>query len=602
METEDIYSYVLAQEASMDNDIDLNGWQWNFKKHVQTTFKYKHGRLINGNDDYTPVMNVIRRMLFLQYTAEDIDVKDVMIYVDNPDDYHLSFLVKKYHDDVFIPENDLDTFFDEIKESKVDYGGGLAKKIDKARPDVVPLESIAFCDQTDMLAGPIGFKLFFSPDQLKDTAEMGWGEESNGATITLDELIELSTSDKQINKDSLKNQTSGRNIEVYEIHGALPESYLFEGGDPDKFVYQFQIIAYYKTKEGKKIGVTLFRKKQKRGNLKLLLRDKIYSRCLGFGGAEELFESQVWTNYGLIKKKEMFDAAITILSTDDDTLAAKHPNGLKGMNNMEIITRAPNTTIGQVDTYPRNMAVFDKWDEMWDIHAQRTSSATDALLGENPTAGTPFKLQDLLTVEGKSLHEYRKEKFARFLKEVYTDWIIPYIIDAITKGVKFLSELSADEMQYIVDCVVRNQLAEYQNNRVLSGELPLTEQEQEAFKQKVRDDFTRGGNKRFIEILKGEFKSKKLRVKINIAGTQSDTAKKTDRLSNIFRQIFANPQAFLQMMQIPELAKMFSQIIEFSGFSPVSFAGFQYKQLPQQPAQQPIQSPIQGQQPLQVNQ
>lgn len=82
------------------------------KDHIKTSFYYNHGRLLNGNDEDTPVKNITRPLLNLQFHAENIDVKDVMIYVDDPDDFHLSFLIKKYHDDVFTVENDLDTYFD----------------------------------------------------------------------------------------------------------------------------------------------------------------------------------------------------------------------------------------------------------------------------------------------------------------------------------------------------------------------------------------------------------------------------------------------------------------------------------------------------------
>ena len=52
-----------------------------------------------------------------------------------------------------------------------------------------------------------------------------------------------------------KAQTPGRYIEVYELHGMLPETFLDPEGDPNKFVRQMQIVTYYtprRQSEGKK--------------------------------------------------------------------------------------------------------------------------------------------------------------------------------------------------------------------------------------------------------------------------------------------------------------------------------------------------------------
>src|SRR3990167_8725398 len=165
----DIFDFIIQQESNYKKEIPIRGvWRWGMGKHIETTVLYTNSQLLSGKDDFTPVKNIVLPILNLQHRAEDIEVKDVQIYVDDSDKYHLSFLVKKYHDDVFVIENDIDTFFDELNVSRIDLGAGLSKQLDKPRPEVVPLESIAFCDQTDMLSGPIGIKHFFSPDQLMD--------------------------------------------------------------------------------------------------------------------------------------------------------------------------------------------------------------------------------------------------------------------------------------------------------------------------------------------------------------------------------------------------------------------------------------------------
>jgi len=592
MTNDTIFSYIESKEAEFTQPININGWEWSFLQHVKTSFYYKFGRLLGGNDEITPVKNITRPLLNVQYRTEDIDVKDVVLYVDDPDSYHLSFLVKKYYDDVFIPNNDLDTFFDEINESKVDYGAGLAKKMDQARPERVDLQSIAFCDQTDMMSAPIGLRHNFNPAELKDMEQVGWGNPKNGATMSIDELVQLSQESKVDDKQTgVENKSTGNYIEIYEVHGVLPESYLTDDiNDEDSFLRQMHIVGFYKNKENEKRGIILFRKEEKESPFKLHKRDEVYSRALGFGGAEELFESQVWTNNDVIRMNDMLDSASkTILKGIGTDLKSRYPNGLADMDNLSIVEVGEGEDLGQVDTFPRNMQLFIQSVDQWETHAKNTASAQDPLLGKEAPSGTPFRAQERQVIEGKGIHEYRREKYARYLEEIHTDWIIPYIQKEITRGAKFLSQLTVDEMKFVIDATVKSKSKEFAYEQMLSGEV-VTAEQIDLYKDKVRRDLAEGGNKMFIEILKGEFKDKPLRVKVSIAGSKNLSGA-TDKLVNIFRQIIANPQGFVQAMQIPEMAKTFNDILEFSGMTPALFAGLTSKQL-EAPQQQ--QQPQQG--------
>ncbi len=308
-----IFDYIVGAENEYESQpIMINDWEWSMSQHIKTSFFYKHGRLLNGNDEDTPVKNITLPLLRFQRHAEDINVKDIVLYVDDPTTYHLSFLIKKYHDDIFIPENDIDTFIDDLNESKVDYGLGLAKEMKGPTPEVVNLQSIAFCDQTDVLKGPIAIKHYLNPAELQEKEAVGWGKPENGATMTIDELITLSEYMKeQPGMTEIDNKTPGAYIEIYEVHGVLPKHFL-DDGDSEKFVRQFQIVGFYKNDEGKQ-GVILFRKEEKKNPFKKIERDEIFSRACGFGGAEELIEPQAWTNYSAQRQKDMLEAASKIV-------------------------------------------------------------------------------------------------------------------------------------------------------------------------------------------------------------------------------------------------------------------------------------------------
>lgn len=584
----DIFEYIKAEEAAYALPITvIDGYEWSMKEHIRLSILYKNSQFSTGNSksqrDNKPFKNIVLPILRLQYRTEGFDVKDVLLYVDDSKNFFKSFLVRKYHDR-WATENEIDTFIDEMVESHTDFGGALIKDENKKKPAVVPLQTIAFCDQTNLLGGPIGFLHNYSPDELLDFEKIGWGNPKNGADATILECIvmaqEFKTNDKQ---DGKQVKTPGKYIEVYEVHGTLPESYLKPDGNPDKFVNQMQIVAFYKDEQGKRQGITLFRGKKGKTSVtfKVILRDKIFNRALGLGGVEELFEPQIWTNYGEIIKKGMLDAASKIIYQTTDQ-SFKQRNKILNLENQEVLVMENGTTLSQVQNGTPNMALFERAVAEWQVNAQTIGSAQDAILGDNPASGTPFKLQDLVVTEAHGLHDYRRGKISTFFVSIYRDWVLPYITSDITKGKTFLAELSLDELQQVADAVVECQIEDIIKAKILAGE-EIDPQDMENVKQKARENFMKQGNSRFLEIFDNEMKDVPLSVKVNIAGKQKDINKITDKLVNIFRQIIANPA----VLDDPRMAKLFSQIIEYSGLSPIDF-GFTIPK-PQQQQQQVVQ-------------
>jgi len=586
-----IYDFIEVEEGKYDNTPTsvVEGWEWSMSEHINTSILYKNGRLLTGNSDDKPVKNIVLPILNLEYRAEDIDVKDINLYVDDPSKHHLSFLIKKYHDDVFVIENNIDDFIDEEKEEMIDLGGVLLKDLGEAVPEIVHMQDIAFCNQNDMLSSPIGIKYLFSPDQLKDMEKRGWGETSNGATADIDTVIGLAIDDS--------GDMTGKDIAVYLVNGTMPNSYLedipaFE--QHSSYSKQFHVVCFYKDEEGDRQGIHLFRKETNKDIFKLQKRDKIHNRALGRGGVEELFEPQVWTTYTQIQKKNMLDAASkVILQTDDEGLKGRHPTGLKGMNNLEIVTVEKGSTVGQIDNYPRNIALFDAWDVQWEQYGRGVGAAQEAISGDAPKAGTPLGSMQIQSAESHSLHQYRIGKHAKFLEELYRDWFIPYMIKQITKGTKFLSTLDLEEMRYVADRIVTRKANEKVIETILEGKL-VDMVDLEEFKQKERDIFMKD-NKKFIEIIKDEFKSLPIAVKIDISGKQKDLSLWTEKLLGVFRQIIGStdPQTGESILSNPSFAKLFNQIVEASGLSPVDFEGFTTAQPNNQAVEQATPQPQQ---------
>jgi len=587
-----IYDYIPAEETNFTLPITVEeNYDWNFREQVRTAVLYKSSIFLGGPDENKPFKNIIRPNLNLQYRAEGFDVKDIHLYVDDSYKYFKSFLLRKYHEE-WARKNNLDTFIDDLVQSFVDFGGALVKRTSNIRPEVVPLQRIAFCDQTDILSGPICEKLFYSPEELRAETDKGWEN--------VDEVITLAMDSKNVVRGR-KAKTPGKYIEIYELHGEFPRYWLYdydkdgypmgdyydEESDEAELVKQVHVCTFYQRDDGTKGGITLFKGIEKDNRYKFISRDEIHGRALGTGGVEELQEAQIWTNYGMIRMKELLDGAAKVIHwTDDEKFANR--NSTLDLEQGEILVGRQGSTFKQIDTVPRQLPQFDNWDKDWEALGRITSAATESILGERPAAGTPFKLQELITAESHSLHEFRKGRLASFVDEIYRDWIIPKLSKSLTSDKEFLAELDPDEINEVLNGLISCEVNRVIRKMLFEDNVLPDARVIEDLRGRIRQSFSKKGQAHFLELLANELKDAPISVKINIVGKQKDLAGQVDKMVNVFRTILANLPA---IQQNPALAKTFNEILEKSNLSPIDFSGlFNY------PAQQ---TPAEGAKPLQ---
>jgi len=577
---QNIYTYIKSEESRFDTEEIKVGdnWNWNFRNHVQMIFHLKNGQFFTGENNFLRAFNnIMEPILNLSYWSEDIEVKDIVFYIEEENGRVLSFLIKKYHDEVFVKENNIDTLLDEITEDDVDYGGVLVQKGEK-RPEVIYLPSIAFCDQTDMEGGPMAFKYNFSPDKLRQMASKGWGDEKNGATISIDDLIVLAEPVKD--SGGQDNKTTGKNIEVYIVRGSLPEHYLKDNDNMEDYYNQIHIVGFYTGENSKQEGVTLLRLKESESGLKFHTSKKIYGRALGRGVGEGLLHPQIWTNFLEIHKMNMLEAGSKVLPyTDDDAFANR--NNLQDKENLEMSTIEEGKVIRLIPTIePAKIQLFEGSINSFFEQAQTIGSAFDPMLGKEQASGTTFRGQERTVAQGRGLHDRRRGQRAKFIEELYRWDIIPRMTKKILGGTKFLATLTTEEMNWTSERMIENYANKRRNEQVLSGELPT---EKEVLMEEASKKFKKVGNKWLINILKNEFKNVEIKIGINVASKQKNLIAMTDKILSIFQFIFSNPQGFQQVMQMSGMSAAFNDILEFSGISGVDFSNI--GQLPVQQAQ-----------------
>jgi hypothetical protein len=557
MDTKDVYSYILAEElAYKTRRIDVDeAWQWNMHEHVRRSFLMKNSKFFTGSNELgrRPYKNIIRPIVNVAYRSEGFDVKDIEPYVNDPEKYYKSYLIRKRHP-YWAQRNGIDTFIDELVQSYVDYGLALVKNVGDVKPEVVPLQRLAFCDQRDVLAGPICERHDYSLDQL-DAMRGTWD------SAAIDHLIRAWHEETERESGSIR---------VYELRGTLPTEWLAddEGSEDDSFARQYHIVAYYKGEQGSKVGITLSSGRDAKPRYKALKRDEIFNRACGWGAVEELFEPQIWTNHSLVQIKEMLDvASLMVLQTQDPSFKN---NSVASLKKGQIITTTENSPVSQIRIEPVNMQHFRNAIAEWDDSARVTGSASDPMLGLNPVSGTPLGSTQIVTAQGEGMHKYRQGQVASFVAEIYRDWCLGFMVRDMNGGAKFIEELSLDELNDIAKQMATNHVNREVAKHILSdGE--LTNEQIAAFRDIQMSRYMENGTKKFHEIMKGELSGIEKDVLINVAGKQRDLAGDTTKLSNIFREIIVNPQGFMEAMKIPAVAKTFNKILEFSGLDQVNF-------------------------------
>ena len=581
----EVYSYILAEENAYRTTrvpLATNWRDWNMFEHIDRSFVLKNSRFYLGAQDYTrPFNNIILPIANVNYRTEGFDVKDAELYVDNAENYHKSFLARKFHN-WWAKDNGIDTAIDESVESHFDYGLILVKNVNEVRPEVIQLQQIAFCDQTDVLSGPLCLKHQYSISELLDMKGK-WIPENVDKAL----LMARTTKDTdQADGDSTK--TPGKYVEVYELHGMFPESWLgveklgMEWEDTGKYSPQIHIVTYYVQADGKtKSGICLYKGKEPKSIFKALKRDPIYGRACGRGGIEELFHPQIWTNYSELHLQQMLEAVSkVVLKTTDKKLKNQK---LSNMKHGQVLDVEEGKTLEQLVFQPINKTHFDNFVNKWEQAARTIGAASDPALGLNPVSGTPLGTTEIVTQQGQGIHEYRRGKIASFWAEIYRDWVIPHLATEINKGSKWLDELSLKELQDIAEKVSVKEANKRIKRMVLAGK-KLTQEEADQFRAVIKEEFMKGGEKRFIEILKDEFKDLALDVEINIAGKQKNLAENVSKLNSIFRAVFT-PQGVQMLQQNTGLGELLNEILEKSGLSPVNFTSF--TSITSQPVQAP---------------
>lgn len=579
---QDIFEYIKSEETAYRTvRVPITtAKDWNMFEHVERCTNVANGWYHTGkNDGNRPYDDIVTPIVNVAIRSEGFDVKDIVPYVNIAKESYKSWMVKKIHPR-WARDHGVDSFIDEVVESSIIYDLVLLKYIQNDLPEVVDLKTIAFCDQTNVMSAPICIRHYMTIEEI--LAQRGKWDDS-----AIDACIYQAEKSKKISTANDQSvQTPIKYIEVYEVRGRLPKSWLSPDYDNRDYENQMHIVSFYKDEHSQKQGISLYKGKDKPMSkvFKALKIDTVRSkgRACGRSIIETLFEPQVWNNYSAIKIKNLLDSAFNVILTDSMAIANQDINSVKSNT---ILKQDKGDSTQRLTSDISHITQFQNYQVKQENSARNLGSASELALGNSPTSGTPLGTTEIVHTEGQGIHEYRQGKIATFIGDVVYPWaILPIMMEDLSKGMKFTDILSLDELTELSDMITDNIVdAEIINNVIKSGRVP-TRDEKEQIKNTFKDLFMKG-NRKFFEILKDELKDVPMDVLINIKGKQRYMAQNADKITNILREVIRNPQAFSSS---PGIAKAFNQLLEESGMSAIDFR--EITQLPPK-ASQPVAVP-----------
>lgn len=572
----DISKYIKQKIEQYERDeIEIvKGLTFNAYENFRTIEFIANSKYLSGQSDrrgkLKPFYNITNFRVNVATRATDIDTKDIQIQSDTPDHTTTAFLLQKgvYN---WMKESNYAKKLNEMGYTRAKYGHLLIKKCeynddgeDELEIEVVDWNNVAYVDQTEPEKMVVE-RHYMDAQDLSEKMDV-W------------ENVEDAM-------DLIKKTKDG-SIEVYEATGYIPDSFAPDG--ESEYDYKLQKFFLF-FKGSKKDATVLYHEYLKESPYKSLAWEKV-SKRLGRGVIEDGFEAQKWVNDAVIKEKEAMELGSKVIfkSTDPNI----QNNVLTEVENGQIIKISQGTDLSIANTITNALPEFSKLKTDWDGQYERVSSTFNAITGETMPSGTAFRSVAIQNQEATSMFDYRREEMGIFQVEVFTEWIIPFLIKKFNKPHILAAEFSPEELNQIDKDFGTFQANEKVNKLIDSGKLVYAEDYGAVLEAEI-ELLRRDKNVRFIDIPKGYFKNWEPRVTIITTGEQRNKAVVLESLNNILLTIGNAPQ----ILTDPTMSKIFAKILEVSGtgISPLSLG---LGQTQGQPAQLPEQVALTEPQPM----
>lgn len=533
---------------------------------------YLNSKHISGETDSLgrdkPFFNIVTGAVNIWYRATDIDRKDIRIKATRSKDYIGAFLAT-IHLQEWMKKDAFGQFLNDWGRSLARYGSSVVKFVEKSdglHAEVIPWNRL-ISDAVDFENNNKIEKLYYTPAQLRNNKayDQDKVEELLGALKAREAL------------DRQKKDNKSDYIEVYEIHGVMPLSYITENeNDCETFVQQMHVMSFVKgDKKGDYQDFTLLKGKESKDPYMITHLIKEDGRSLGIGAVEHLFNAQWMVNHNAKAIKDQLDlASKLIFQTADQSFVGQ--NALTAIETGDILIHEENHPLEQVGNNSHDITSLQNYSAAWQNLAKEITSTPDAISGNTMPSGTAYRQVAILNQESHSLFEIMTENKGLAIEAMMRKYVIPYLKTKMDTSDEIAATLDAQGLQQLDQMYVNTEAVRRHNMAVKKamltkngkgGELaPPTDMN--ALKASIQDELNQTGNVRFIkpsdipdQTWNDLFEDLEWEVEVEVTNEDTDKDATLTTLTTVLQTIASNPA----VLQDPNMKFLFNKILETSG-------------------------------------
>lgn len=573
-------NYIVG-ETTISKYVSFNQYE-----NIEKIEAYLNSKHISGDTDSLnrekPFFNIVTAAVNIWYRATDIDRKDIRVKATKQSDIFSAFLATVHLQNWMRREN-FGAFLNDWGRSLVRYGSSVVKFVEKGEDlhcMVIPWNRM-ICDAVDFDAAPKIEKLYLTPGQLKQ--RKGYDQEM------VDKLLDSAMTRETL--DGQKKDTISDYIELYEVHGLLPLSYLTgKESDEDEYIQQMHVVSFLEKKDGEYEDYSLAKGRESVDPYMITHLIKEDGRTQSIGAVEHLFEAQWITNHTAKAIKDQLDlASKLIFQTSDGNFVGQ--NVLSAIENGDILIHSNGEALTQLANNSHDITSLQSYGQQWQALAKEITSTPDSISGNTMPSGTAYRQVAILNQESHSLFEIMVENKGLHIEDMMRKFIIPHLKKKMDTKDEITATLDSYQIDRIDSIYTKNKAISMDNEQkkkaILSGQiaenLDLTE-----VQNGLQESLNAQGNQRFFapseigdKTWKELFEDLEWELEVEVTDETGNKEVVLSTLDNLFAKITAmNGQPMS-----PEQKLIFNKILETTGtLSPI--------QLTNNP--KPVATPVQN--------
>lgn len=533
---------------------------------VEQIIAYLNSKHINGLKDSLgrekPFPNISISTANVWEWATDIDRKNMRISHTKSGNLILAFVAQVLLNRWMI-KSDFGTYLNQWGKTLARFGSAVTKVIKKdgeLNVQVIPWNRI-ICDPVSFESMPVIEKIYYTPAQLLMKKEFDKEK--------VKELIEKTTSVREnISGEGIDNQDNF--IEVYEIHGEMPLSYLTDD-DKDKDTYreQMHVVSFVLGDDNEYSDFTLYKGKEEKSPYQLDHLREEEGRTLGVGAVELMFEVQWMMNHTAKEMKDYLDmASRMIFQTADSAYLGRNVMSVEVGN---ILIHSPNNPLTPINVSAVNISALQSFAAQFQTLGRELSGTPDAYRGNPQPSGTSGVLYAQQIQQAGSNFRLMTQNKGLALEKLLREHIIPFLktqMDTSEEITAILDDQNITQLDSLV--VPREAIKRYNSkvvNDVLNDRIP-SPYVQGAMEAEVKKEFDLLGKQRFFkpdEIETTTWKEVLKDFEWEVSVDITDEMKNKQELGTILTSVFQTLASLGGQPMSPDMKLVFDKIMNNTG-------------------------------------